>query len=251
MSPEATLTEQPQSEVVESTEAAPVVEAAPVEKPAFDPSNIPAEVQDHYKKQYGDYESLKQQAQQWEGVRNDQRFQQWAQGLNAPQTPKPFEITDDQFASALTDKAQFLNLVNQAAEQLVNQKVGPQLQQTQYQIEFSRANAEIAQMKAKYPDFDELDKRNMIAPYVQKYRGISFEDAYWLAKKGTFNEEVDKRARGVVASKKGASVERPGTPPGARTNKVKVGTRLEAMELAAEAFRAGKEPPEFEIGDDE
>ncbi len=103
-----------------------------------------------------------------------------------------------------------------------------------------------------HPDFKELDSRGLIEPIIKKYNGnISFEDAYWIAKKDTFQEEVDKKARGVVALKKQATVERPGTPPGARTNKVKARGREEAMTMVMEAVRAGRPVPEFEdIGDE-
>lgn len=243
--PEAVAQETPENQVQAETE-----------KKAFDPSTISDEIKAYVEsqksevaKKYSDYDRQVAQAREWEQVRNDPRFQQFQQSLSQPQAPKPFEIDDDRFTKALTDRNEFTKLVQEAAKNLLETQVGPQLQQTRYQIEFSKAIAEIERMKLKYPDFEELDSKNLIAPYVQKYFGISFEDAYRLAKSETFNDEVDKKARGLVQQKKTGSTERPSINTSARTNKVAVKDREEAMQLAGEAYRAGRPIPEFEISD--
>ena len=131
------------------TEAAPEVAAEVVETPntetpaapevkAFDPATIPKEIQEYFGKQkteyeqkFADYEKHQKAAQEWEGVRNDPRFRQFAESLHKPPEPKPFEITDEQFTAALSDKGQFLALVNQAAKQLLDQNVCPPLSHAQ------------------------------------------------------------------------------------------------------------------------
>lgn len=251
------------TETVEApvTEAAPVAQAVESAAPAavFNPDKLPDEIksyvskrEEEISKKYANYERYEKSAQEWESVRNDPRFNDWVKGLNAPQTPKAFEITDDQFTAALSDKAQFTKLVQDAARQLLETQVGPQLQQTQQHIEFQKKVGELQNVTARFPDFKDLDKRGLIEPIIRRYNGnISFEDAYKLAKHETFNEEVDKKSRGVVELKKKATVERPGTPPGARTNRIKAKGREEAMTLVMEAVRAGRPVPEFEeIGDE-
>lgn len=246
-------------------EGAPETPAAPptgaLTSRAFDPEALPAEIkgyvtkqreeaQTEARKQYADYEQHRAAAQQWESVRNDPRFQQWAQSLNQPAAPKPFEITDDNFAAALTDKAKFTELVQQAAQHLLEQTVGPELASVKQRNEFQEKVGELQQTVAKFPDFKDLDKRGLIEPIIRKYPGLSFEDAYWLAKKDTLNEEADRRARGIIDSKKKASIERPGTPAAAKGARVSAKNREEAMNMVAEAIRAGRPVPEFEeIGD--
>ena len=130
---------------------------------------------------------------------------------------------------------------------MMESEFSPKLQETQQKLELSAKTNELNEVIAKNPDFMELDKRGLIEPYLRKYPGISFEDAYWLGKKSVMNEEIDRRARGLVDSKKAASVEKPGATNGAKSRKVKVKSKLEAMELAAEAYKAGREAPEIEI----
>lgn len=256
MSQEAAVTEQPQTEVVAEPQQEVVAEVstpapeAKVEEVAFDPSKVDPKVKEHFEKEYStkyaDYEQSKRAAQEFNMVRNDPRFQQWVQSLNAPPAPKAFEITDDQFTAALTDKQQFTKLVQDAAKHLVDQQIGPKLQQTDNHFQFEAKKTELNGVVQKYPDFKDLDKRGLIEPIIRKYPNVSFEDAYWMAKQHTFKEDVAKAARGQVTERKGATTERPNNAPSARRNVVKVADRLEAMERAAEDFRAGREVAEYE-----
>lgn len=247
-----TEVEQPETPATEQeTPAAPEVKA-------FDPATIPKEIQEYFGKQkteyeqkFADYEKHQKAAQEWEGVRNDPRFRQFAESLNKPPEPKAFEITDEQFTAALSDKGQFLSLVNQAAKQLLDQQVGPQLAQAQQYQQYQQKVSELQQTVTKYPDFKELDKRGLIEPIIRKYPGMTFEDAYKLAKHETIAEEADKRARGIVEKKKAGTVERGHNAPGAKTSRVTARNREEAMEMVMEAVKAGREVPEFDkIGDE-
>lgn len=236
-----------------------VAEPAAPATAAFDPDKLSAEIKGYVStreaevaKKYADYDKHVASAKEWEGVRNDPRFNEWVKTINAPQAPKPFEISDDQFTAALSDKGQFTKLIQDAAKQLLETQFGPQLQQTEQKMQFQEKVTELQATVAKYPDFKDLDKQGKIEPIIRKYPGMSFDDAYKLAKHETFNDEVDKKSRGVVALKKAATVERPGTPPGARTNRVKAKGRIDAMTQTMEAIRAGRPVPEFEsIGDEE
>lgn len=254
-----TATEPVQSEVEQTETPATEQETATApEVKAFDPATIPKEIQEYFGKQkteyeqkFADYEKHQKAAQEWEGVRNDPRFQQFAQSLNAPAQPKPLEITDEQFTAALSDKGQFIALVNQAARQLLDQQVRPQLEQTQQHFLLQSKINEINEVSHKYPDFKELDKRGFIEPLVRKYPNLSFEEIYKMAKFETFDEEADKRARGIIEKKKGAGVERGHNAPGAKTSRVSAKNREEAMEMVMEAVKAGREVPEFDsIGDE-
>lgn len=228
---------------------------------AFDPEALPAEIKGYVskqreeaqaeaRKQFADYEKHRAAAQEWEGVRNDPRFQQWADSLRR-QEPQKFDVSDEAFAAVLSgDKAAFVSAVQQAAKHMLEQTVTPQLESVRQHNEFQAKVGELQQTVAKFPDFKELDKRGLIEPIIRKYPMLSFEDAYWLAKKDTLNEEADRRARGIVLGKKTATLERPGTSSGGRSQKVSAKNREEAMLMVAEAVRAGRPVPEFdEIGD--
>ena len=227
----------------------------------FNPESLPSEIKtyvqrqkeeaaDEAAKKYADYDRHAAAAREWEGVRNDPRFQKWSESLRQPEPPKAFEITDDQFAAALTDKAQFTKLVQEAAKALLEQTVGPQLEGFKQRNDFNEKVTELQQTVARFPDFKDLDKRGLIEPIIRKYPGMTFEDAYKMAKYATIDEEADRRARGIVGAKKAAIVERPGTPAAGRGPILKAKNREEAMNLVAEAIRAGRPIPEFdEIGD--
>lgn len=256
-----TVTDAPQTDtaVIEKPET-PVTESdgapASVEKP-FDPKTIPTEIRSYFEKdfqerekKYADYDANARAAKDWQAVQRDPRFGEWVKGLNAPATPKSFEITDDQFTAALTDKRQFAQLVQEAAKNLLETTLGPQLQSTQQRVQLQEKVGELQDVCKRFPDFMDLDKKGKIEPIILKYPNLSFEDAYWLAKRANFSAEVDAKARGVVEKKKAAGVERPGNPPGTRTSKVKAKNREEAMSLAMAAARAGQPMPDFEdIGD--
>lgn len=227
----------------------------------FNPESLPAEIKTYVQRQkeeaaaeaakkYADYDRHVEAAREWEGVRNDPRFQKWSESLRQPEPPKAFEITDDQFAAALTDKGQFTKLVQEAAKALLEQTVGPQLESVKQRNDFNEKVTELQQTVARFPDFKDLDKRGLIEPIIRKYPGMTFEDAYKMAKYATIDEEADRRARGIVGAKKAAIVERPGTPAAGRGPIIKAKNREEAMNLVAEAIRAGRPIPEFdEIGD--
>lgn len=238
----------------------PPASSAPADR-EFNPEALPAEIKSYVQRQkeeaateaakkYADYDRHVAAAREWEGVRNDPRFQKWAESLRQPEPPKPFEVSDDQFAAALTDKVQFTKIVQEAAKALLEQTVGPQLENVKQRNDFNEKVSELQQTVAKYPDFKDLDKRGLIEPIIRKYPGITFEDAYKLASHATINEEADRRARGIVAGKKAAVVERPGTTAAGKGPVLKAKNREEAMNLVAEAIRAGRPVPEFdEIGD--
>ena len=256
------------TEPVPAAPEAPAPEAAPEATPAagaaaagFNPESLSNDVkayvtkqreeaQAEARKQFADYDRHAAAAREWEGVRNDPRFQKWADSLRQPEPPKPFEVSDDQFAAALTDKAQFTKLVQDAAKAMLEQTVGPQLESVKQRNDFNEKVTELQQTVAKYPDFKDLDKRGLIEPIIRKYPGMTFEDAYKLAKHETINEEADRRARGIIAGKKAAIVERPGVQGSGKGPVLKAKNREEAMNMVAEAIRAGRPVPEFdEIGD--
>lgn len=256
MSQEATVTEPNQTEtVVEPQQETTVEEGAPAPKAqtqevAFDPAKIDPKVKEHFEKEYStkyqDYEPSKKAAQELNAIKNDPRFQQWVQGLNKPEAPKPFEITEDQFTAALTDKQQFTKLVQDAARHLVDQQIGPKLQQTDQHFQLQAKTSELHATVQKFPDFKDLDKRGLIEPIIRKYPNVSFEDAYWMAKQHTFKEDVAKAARGQVEERKGSGVERPNNAPSKSQTVTKVASRLEAMERTAEDLRAGREIGQYD-----
>ena len=240
--------EAPAAEVEQTT---PAVTPAVTTPASFDPKSLPPEAQEYFSKKYEGFDRLKGMSEEYERLLRAPEFRSWYEGMRQPHAqqaqPKPFEITDDQFVAAMGNKEQFAALVSSLAERIASEKFAPQIQSTKQEIELAKRTAEINSTVAKYPDFMELDKRGLIEPYLRKYQSISFEDAYWLAKRHVFNEEVDKKARGIVEEKKAASVERPGNPPGAKSHRVRAKTRLEAMEIAAAAHREGREIPDIEI----
>lgn len=250
-----TATDTTQTEVVD--QQTPETPATPEpEKSAFDPNKLPDDIKTFVEaqkaevaKKYADYEQRVAQAREWEQVRNDPRFQEFQRSLSAPAQPKPFEIDDDRFTKALTDKGEFTRLVQEAAKNLLESQVGPQLAQTNQQIQFQNKVTELKETVAKYPDFKDLDSQGKIEPIIRKYPNLSFEDAYWLAKKDDLNAEADRRARGIVNQKKQGNIEKPGNAPAGKGAKVQVKSRLEAMELAYDAQQAGRPIPEMEYVD--
>ncbi len=246
----------PESEVTETAAApAPVVEA-------FDPAKIDPRAKEHFEKEYStryaDYEPSKKAAKELEQIKNDPRFQKWVSGLNAPEPPKPFEITDEQFTAGLTDRNSFVKLVQDAAKHLHDQEIAPKFEAQEYRVQVEAKTTELNQTKQKFPDFSELDKRGLIAPIIQKYpsvgkpntpgyrAGITFEEAYWIAKQHTNKEDVAKAARGQVAERKTASVERGNNTQTANSAVVKVADRAELMERVAADIRAGREPGNYD-----
>lgn len=243
-----TATAEAQTETQEAASQYQQTQEAPK---AFDPNSLPPEAKQHFDKQYEGYDKYKGMAQEYERLLKAPEFQQWYQGLRAPQTKQPepqkFELSNDDFVAALSDPKKFAELIDRRAEFIAQQKLAPQIQQTQWEVGLQKRTNELDRTMAKYPDFKDLDAKGLIEQAIMKYPNIGFEDAYWLAKRHTFNEEVDRRARGLVQTKKNASTERPGTSAGARSNRVTAKTTLEAMEIAAEAFRQGREVPDIDI----
>lgn len=263
-----TATEPVQEAAPAAPESAPQESSAPDPASAapggreFNPESLPAEIKTYVQRQkeaaaaeaaskYADYDRHRAAAQEWDGVRSDPRFQAWAQSLRQPEAPKPYEVSDEAFAAILSgDKGKFQEAVIQAARSLLDQTVGPELASVKQHNEFQSKVTELQQTVVKYPDFKELDKRGLIEPIIRKYPQMSFEDAYKIAKHETINEEADRRARGIVASKKAGVVERPGVPNATKGPLVKAKNREEAMNMVAESIRAGRPVPEFEeIGD--
>jgi len=223
---------------------------AVVETPAFDPAKIDAQTRAYFEKEtstkYADYEPSRKAAQELNQIKNDPAFQKWLTERNAPAPAKPFEINDDQFTAALTDKAQFTKLVQEAAQHLLDTKIGPKLQQTDNHFQLQAKTNELHQTIAKFPDFKDLDKRGLIEPILRKYDKITFEDAYWIAKQATFKEDVAAAARGQVTARKGSNVERGNNAPSTNKSVVKVAGRLEAMTKVAEDIAAGREPGNYD-----
>jgi hypothetical protein len=243
----------------EVTESAPEVQAteqtpAPeTQTQAFDPSKIDPKVKEHFEKEYStryqDYEPSKRAAQELNAIKNDPEFQKWIQERNAPKPASPFELTDDQFTAALTDKSQFAKLVQEAAKHLLDSQVRPKLEQTEQHFQLQARTQELKEVTDKFPDFKELDKRGLIADFVQRYGhvpGFKFEDAYWMAKRHTFKDDVAKAARGQVTDRKGAGVEKGNNAPSAKKSVTKVEDRLEAMTKVAEDIAAGREPGDYD-----
>jgi hypothetical protein len=252
----------------EAQTEAPVVEGEQTETPAapvveaFDPAKIDPKVREYFEKEtstkYQDYEPSKKAAQELNAIKNDPEFQKWIMSRNAPPPPKEFEIDDERFTAALTDKAQFVKLVKEAAQHLHEQTVAPRFAEQEYRVQVEAKTTELNQTVQKFPDFKDLDKRGLIAPIIQKYPavgkvgspdyrpGITFEEAYWIAKQATYKEDVAKAARGQVTERKGATVERGNNAPSKTRTVTKVADRAELMERVAEDVRAGREPGEYD-----
>ncbi len=246
--PQTEVNDTPQSEAVNT----PINEGEHPNNsaPAFDPAKIDPRAKEHFEKEYttkyADYEPSKKAAQELNQIKNDPRFQKWVAGLNTPEPPKPFEITDEQFTAGLTDRAQFVKLVQDAARHLVDNQIGPKLQQTEQHFQLEAKTNELNATIVKFPDFKELDKRGLIEPILRKYPSISFDEAYKLAKYDDRTADIAKAARGQVAERKGASVERGNNAQTKTKSVVKVEDRLEAMTRTAEDIAAGREPAEYE-----
>ena len=227
--------------VIEGT----VAETTPTPQP-FDPASISPEIKSYYEKQYKDHTRFKEYAGEYEQLLRAPEFQEWYRGLKQPKRNEiPQEMSDEEFQAALGNKNSLSALIRSEAKRLLDSEYAPQLREVKLESEFVKKTSELEKVMTKYPDFVDLDDRGLIEPLIKE--GLSFERAYKLAKWENLDEEVDRRARGLVDKKKAASVEKPGATSGAKSRRVKVKTKEEAMQIAADAFKSGREAPEIEF----
>lgn len=249
----ATATEQTTAETTTETVAettpAPEAQATPApETKAFDPNALPAEAKEYFEKQYSekykDYDTLKREAEWARTVQNDSKFREWQASLNAPKKPE-FTISPEDHSAALADPAKFQELVLKAADFVAKSQLAPQIEQMSREAQFQKATSELNKTIEKHPEFVELDKAGHIMPVLQKYPGISFDDALAIAKANTgwTKKEIAKEAAGEVQKQKAAITERPGSGASVRANK-KFKNREAAMMYVMEQVRLGKDVDE-------
>lgn len=257
----ATDTVEP-AEVVE--EVAPEVVETPVETPApetkveaFDPEKIDPKVKEHFEKTYSekykDYESSKQAAGQFQQLQADPRWKQFVESINVPKKPEPFQITPEEHTAALGDPAKFQELVTRAAQHINQTQYAPKIEQFEKEAQFAKASAELSDTVLKHPEFKELDQAGHILPVLQRYPGISFNDALAIAKQnsGWEAKKAAAEAAGVVQTQKKAMTEKPGNPSSAGKGPRHFKTSSEALEWAASEFRQGRQvEPEDWTSDD-
>lgn len=159
------------------------------------------------RKRLGEMEQYKQAIEQ---LIANPKFVEW---YNAQQQPaKPAELSDEEYQSALLDKAKFAELVRKEAQTLFESKYGPQVNSLQETLLTQQYNQELDKLEQKYPDFKEIEKSGGLDAYVEA--GKDYETAYALFKLHNGQKEVVQKAvevaNGIVNKKKLSSVEKPG-----------------------------------------
>lgn len=90
-----------------------------------------------------------------------------------------FNLTDEQFEAARTDKSAFLKLVQNVADQVASAKVGrvePGLGDAQKSLNELKTEREFDRVATKYKDFAGLNEKGALDSYLEK--GHDFETAY-------------------------------------------------------------------------
>lgn len=233
-------------------EAAPVVDAPVVEPVAFDPSKIDPQAKAHFEKEYSerykDYEPTKKQAEEYRQLQSDPRWRQFVEQINKPATKEPFKLTDEEHTAMLGDPAKASEIIARAAERAAQDKYAPQIEQLQKEAQFNKASMELADCVKRHPEFTELDKNGHILPVLQRYPGISFDDALAIAKQktGWVQKAAALEAAATVETKKRAMTEKPGSSRSTKGKK-SFASREDAMLYVMEQARLGNDVDEDDL----
>src|SRR3990167_3986216 len=90
-----------------------------------------------------------------------------------------FNLTEEQFEAAKTDKSAFLKLVQNVADQIASAKVGrvePELGDTRKKLEDMTKDRDFERVSAKHKEFKALHEKGALDSYMGK--GFDFETAY-------------------------------------------------------------------------
>lgn len=197
-------------------------------------------------------ESLREKARSLDTLVNDNRFREWYAGISAPPKPEPRpQLTPEELMQLQQDPVKYSEYIRKEALEAAKQELMPQIQRQQNEIEVMKRGRDIESTANRHPDFWDLDDKGLIEAQIRKYPGINAEDAYWLAKRGTVEQEVMAKAQETIRKKQGLVVEKPGVQVGS-SRVVKVKNKSELFEKAYEYAKKGVSPedmPDFEVGD--
>lgn len=194
-------------------------------------------------------QALRQRAQAFDNLVQDQRFREWYSSVTNPkqsEVKKEPDLTPEQYAELQADPVKMQNFLDRRIEAKAQEMIAPALTRAQSEIEVLKRSNEIQNVANAHKDFWELDEKGLIEKTMMRYPNLSAEDAYWLAKRPGMEAEAMQKAHDTIKKKQGMVVEKPGvTTNGPKVVKVK--SKTELMERAYEYAKRGEEPPEFEI----
>lgn len=193
---------------------------------------------------------LRQRAQAFDTLRNNQAFQKWYYEQTNPQAATQgqgqFDLTPEKQAELLTEPKKFQEYVQNMALDLIQKVALPEAQKAKYEAQTLRMEQEVGHLAGKYKDFDDLNNSGKISEVLEKYAqkgaDIDLEDAYWLAKRPFMESEAVLKAQQRVQAKVNGTT----LPPASATNSgVKVVSAKglsfqEKLRVAAEAAARGE-----------
>ena len=233
------------------------------EETFFDPAQLPPELEATYKKMQAAFTQKtqglaesKKKVEAYDQLLAAPEFRRWfyEQTNPAPEKPEvqkekeqPPALSDEQMAEIATDPRKLVAFVEAVVQDRLTRTVMPVAEGARLKAEELSLQRDIESFGNQVPDFWELDRQGLIDRPLDRNPGLSKEDAYNIANFPKMSAEADKRAHGIVQSKKSAVVEKPGLNSMPGSSKATFKTRGEAMDAVAEAFMAGRPIPDIEI----
>ena len=262
--PSGTQEEQAAQEAAKAAQVAQAEKSTQAsEETFFDPAQLPPELEATYKKMQAAFTQKtqglaesKKKVEAYDQLLAAPEFRRWfyEQTNPAPEKPEvqkekeqPPALSDEQLAEIATDPRKLVAFVEAVVQDRLTRTVMPVAEGARLKAEELSLQRDIESFGNQVPDFWELDRQGLIDRALDRYPGLSIEDAYKIAKFPTMSAEADKRAHGIVQSKKSAVVEKPGLNSMPGSSKATFKTRGEAMDAVAEAFMAGRPIPDIEI----
>lgn len=155
-------------------------------------------------------------------------------------SPLSFELTDDQFEAARTDKRTFLELTKQIAQKVIESTVGDKLSHLSERTEALSSDREFERTAREYGDeFKTFKDAGKLDSYLKQ--GYDYETAFAkakLAERGKSPDDVSKKAEELLRQRKQQVTEKDGKrASGSRVIKAK--TFDEAISRSLDALLQG------------
>lgn len=244
---------------------------------AFDPTTIPPDFKPHYEaaeKHFASerekaiakateelkasYSEVEQRAKGFDSLISDPRFQEFRKSLDNPQ-PKQEQrkgifddLTGDDYVSLINDPKKFGAHLEKVIAERAAADLKPQVEKVAAEADRMKLEGELKEFAAKNTDFWDKGVNAKFNEIARRYKGaLSIEDTYFLAKREQIEKEAEQKAiqkaHQIVEEKRQASLEKPGVSSARSTGApIKVRSNVEAMQIAVEYQKAGREIPEFE-----
>ena len=232
--------------------------------------DLPPELEEARKKLFQDYHDKTQKIaadkKNFEGKIKDLEYshtllnqvmeQDWFKAAYAAEKAKKTgldatkELSDDEFETVKNDKRAFMELVRKQAEAIMESKYGNKLSGADRELRELRSEREKERMASKHEGFKQALESGALDEFLKA--NSNYETAYALhtLRNGgpkSDADSVDQRVREVLASRRAASVDKPGVTSAKGVRVIK-GARnwQEAFDLAMKAHEKGETNLKFE-----